>query len=479
MANTKNKRRKKLIILAILALIIASSWLYVHFTRRDPVITVQTEKVIRRNITETVIATGRVQPVNYVKISPEVSGEIIELPVKEGQFVNKGDILFKIKPDFYLANRRSAMASLESAQANQRLAQANLAKAEAEYKRYKELFENKLISDSQFLEVKTAYDVAKANVEQSQHQVEMAQAALSRSEEELSKTTVFAPLSGIITKLNSQLGERVVGTATYQGTEVMTISDLNEMEARVDIGEIDVVLIKIGQKAKLEVDAFKDRKFSGLVTDIANTAKTSGLGSQQEATKFEVRIRILEKEAFRPGMSVTAEIETRYRTNVLAVPIQSVTTRMPKPTNSIATNKNGFFASIFSTKNKTAQQQTPSATNSVPRPSKSTNTPTNLTNQNNSTTTHNPGTNEIASPKKPNEPVKPIEVVFIVENDTAKMVPVKRGISDDSYVEILEGITENQEVVCGGYKAINRELEDGKKVKIDNSKSLFQETKTP
>lgn len=392
----------------------AGWWKYTH--KEEKPIEVQTEKVKRRDLTELVVATGRIQPVLQVKISPEVSGEIIELPVKEGQDVKKGDLLMKIKPDFYVANRNSSEANLKAVLANKDLAAANLEKARLEYNRSSDLMKAALISESQFLEAKTAYDVAQAQLNASVHQADVARASLARAEEELSKTTIYSPLNGVVTKLNSQAGERVVGTATMAGTDVMTLSNLEDMEARVDIGEIDVVLIAVGQKARLEVDAFRDRKFTGEVTEIANTAKTTAQGTQQEATRFEVKIRVQEKEIFRPGMSVTAEIETRYRTNVLTVPFQSVTTRLPKVGN----------------------------TNTVAVV-----------------------TNAPANTKKEKENAnRPVEVVFVKEGDTAKMLPVKRGISDQQYAEITEGVTEGMEVVSGSYKAINRDLEDGKKVII-------------
>jgi HlyD family secretion protein len=256
-----------------------------------------------------------------------------------------------------------------------------------------------------------------------------------------------------VSRLNSQLGERVVGTAMMAGTEIMIVADLNDMEARVDIGEIDVVLIALGQNARLEVDAFKDRKFIGIVTEIANSSKgaSSGSGGQsQEATKFEVRIRIQEKEQFRPGMSVTAEIETRSKTNVISVPIASVTTRLPKVEKDEKGGKKGKEAGTNDTGKVTAQ-----STNAVGK--------TNLS-QTGVTSTNTVGG------KKGAEGPKPMEVVFLKEGDRAKMVPVKRGISDDSYVEITEGLSEGQEVVSGGYKAISRELEDGKKVVIGTAK---------
>jgi HlyD family secretion protein len=393
-------------------------------------ITVQTEKVARRNLTEVVVATGKIQPVTLVKISPEVSGEIIDLPVKEGQRVQKGDLLLKIKPDFYIANTNSADASFKSSQANLTLAQANQEKARLEFERNQKLFDSKLLSESQILEAKTGYEVTQAQVKSARHQTEVAKAALDRSLDDLAKTTIYSPLAGTISKLNSQKGERVVGTATMAGTDVMTIADLEEMEARVDIGEVDVVLIKVGQIARLELDSFREKKFAGEVTEIANTAKSSGMGTQQEATKFEVKVRVKDKEIFRPGMSVTAEVETRYRTNVLCVPIQSVTTRMPKG----AAGKD----------DKAAKPDTKEA--------------------------YGNGDKGGPAGKKKDEPPKPVEIIFQRDGETVKQVPVKRGISDDSYVEILEGVTENAEVISGGFKAINRELADGKKVKVDNEK---------
>jgi HlyD family secretion protein len=430
MANTK-KRRKTIVFTAIV-LVLASLTGVAMFRKREVVVTIQSEKVARRNLTEIVVANGKIQPVIQVKISPEVSGEIIELPVKEGQSVKKGDLLVKIKPDFYIANRNQAEASYKSSVAGKTTAEATLRKAGAEYKRYQDLLKQKLVSESAFDEVKAAYDVADAQLTGAIHQVEMAHANLDSAEDSLTKTTIVSPLDGTISKLNSQLGERVLGTVQNMGTEIMTVSDLNEMEARVDIGEIDVVLIQPGQNVRLEVDAFKDRKFSGTVTEVANSSANSGVtaatSSQQEATKFGVKIRIKEKEVFRPGMSVTAEIETRSRTNILSVPIASITTRMPKD-----------------------KKAGDGKTNTVVRASETNSTPD--------------GSNLAKGDKKSKEMAKPVEVVFVVDGDRVKMVPVKIGISDDSHWEITDGLQEGQEVVSGGFRAISRDLDDGKKVK--------------
>src|SRR5258706_9792966 len=431
MANPKKKTGRRLVVFSSIVLVLIGLILLAIFRKREVAIKVQTEKVARRNITELVVANGKVQPVLQVVINPEVSGEIIELPVKEGQFVKKGDLLLKIKPDNYQASRGSADANYKSAIAAKSLAQANLRKAEIEFKRAERLFKDELVSDSQFLDAKTTLEVMKASFDTSCHQADQAKAALAKADDDLSKTTIYSPIAGTVTKLKSQTGERVVGTALMAGTEIMTIADLSEMEARVDIGEVDIVLIALSQTARLDVDAFHDRKFTGKVPEIANASKgATQQGAQQqpqqqqqEATKFEVKIHISDKEQFRPGMSVTAEIETRYRTNILAIPIQSVTTRLPK---SRGDDK------------KKKDKKEDDAEGSL-------------------------------EARKKEKPSKPREVVFLANSDTVKMVEVKRGISDEEYVEIIEGLREGQTVISGGYKAINRELEDGKKVVVDNS----------
>lgn len=429
----KSKKRGRILLVSAIILTLGAVGAFLGFKRRDVAIAVQLDKVVRRDITELVVANGRIQPVVQVVINPEVSGEITELPVKEGQFVKKGDLLVKIKPDNYIASRNSAEANYKSSQAARALAKANLEKAKFEFERIDQLFKTKFVSDSQFLEAKTTLDVATANYDNSGHQAEQAKAALARADDDLSKTTITSPIDGTVTKLRSQRGERVVGTAMMAGTEVMTIANLENMEARVDIGEIDVVLIQIGQKAHLEVEAFHDRKFNGVVTEIANAAKgaassvqaqQSQSSSQQEATKFEVKILLTEKEQFRPGMSVTAEIETRSKTNVLAVPIMAVTARMGKEDKG---------------KDQKKDQKDPAI---IP----------------------------VKGPKK-EEPRKAKEIVFVVQGETVKSLPVKTGISDDTYMEISEGLSEGQEIVSGGYAAVSRQLEDGKKIKKEDPKS--------
>lgn len=405
----------------------------VWFVRKhDPPITVQTEKVARRNITEIVVANGKIQPVLQVTISPEVSGEIIDLPVKEGQQVKKGDLLVKINPDIYLAAVNQAQAGYESSLASAASAKASLEKAESDYERNLQLYNSNLVDESDFIGFKVARDVAKAQLENANDEVDVSKAAADSAQDSLNKTTIVSPLDGTISKLNSQLGERVLGTVENEGTEIMVISDLSKMEARVDVGEMDVVGIAPGQKAHLEVDAFKDRKFEGIVTDVGSSSEDSDLqgglsssssgggGQTQEATKFEVRIRVTDKEEFRPGMSVSADIETSYRTNILAVPLASVTTRsVPQKadppgdggTNAVVRGTNGAVTFAFS------------------------------------------------------DMAKLSDVVFVVQGDHVKAMPVKIGICDDNYWEITSGLTNGQEIVSGGYRAISRDLKDGSKIK--------------
>ena len=438
----RRKGRKKLIVFIVLGVAVLGAATYWALRKKDPAVSVQTEKVARHSITETVIANGKIYPVLQVHISAEVSGEIIELSVKEGQFVHKGDLLLKINPKTPLAMLNQAKASYESSRASITTSAANLEKAVADFRRNKELFDNKLMAESDYIGFKVGLDIARAQVESAKHSVELAQGSVDSAQDSFDKTTIMAPLDGTITKLNSQLGERVLGTVQNAGTEIMTISDLSKMEARVDIGEMDIVLVQVGQKAKLEVDSFKDKKFAGVVTDVANSSKDmnasalSGSSSGQSATQFQVRIRLTEGDEFRPGMSVNATIETRTRTNAIAAPIASVTTRTlkPKPKNEAGASK----------------------TNAVP---------TNALASTLGTNSSSGGeTNSAKADKKADEKKKPVEVVFVLEGNHVKTVPVKIGISDDNYWEITDGLKEGDEIVTGGYRAISHDLDDGKKI---------------
>jgi len=439
----RRRRLRSVIVLVVIAAISAGLW-FKYFRKTDELITVETAKVTRRDLTETVLANGRLQPVTQVTINPEVAGEIVSLPVKEGQFVKKGDLLLEIKPDNYLASKNSAEASYLSAQASREQAEAELEKAEHDFKRNEELFKNKLIAENVFADFKTLLSVARLRLQNATHQANQAKFSLDKAADDLTKTTIVSPIDGTVTRLKSQLGERVLGTSFNMGTEIMTIAKLDEMEARVDIGEIDIVLIQEDQVVRIEVDSFKDQKFKGTVSAIANASKSSSSQTQgtsssqpQEAPKFEVKIRLLDKAGFRPGMSVTAEIETRSRQGVLAVPIQSVTTRLPKA---------GAPPPV-------ANPANPANPADPPKP---------------------------ADPAKPRAkaggPIKPIEVVFARDGEQVKMVPVKTGISDSEYFEIVEGLSEGQEIVTGNNKAINKDLEDGRKVKFGAAASAGKPT---
>ncbi len=455
MANPK--KRRKIVIFSVIGVVLVVLTLVAVFRKKEPVISVQTEKVIRTNIIETVVANGKIYPVVQVHISPEVSGEIIELPVKEGQRVKKGDLLVKINPDIYIAAVNLAKANYESSVAAKASAEANLEKAQADYDRNQELFKQKLLSESDFIGFKSARDVAKAQLDSATDQVNVAKANVDNAEEQLARTTIVSPLDGTVSKLNSQLGERVLGTVQNAGTDIMVVSDLNAMEARVDVGEMDVVLIRPGQNVSLEVDSFKDQKFNGTVTDVGssseglNSLSAASSSSTQDATKFEIRIRINDKESFRPGMSVTGNIETRSRTNALAVPFASVTARPPKSKPKAAghSSKTNLVASADPATNKAVAAADP--TNTVPTGAGGTNAVS--------------GTNTAATDKKSKETQKLLDVVFVVEGDHVKMVPVKTGISDETHWEIIDGLKEGDEIISGGFRAISHDLDDGKKIR--------------
>lgn len=421
MANNAKKSKKRLFIFSGMGVVlIVLVVLVVLGSKRETIITVQTEKVAKRTITQLVTASGKIQPEVLVNISPEVSGEIIELPVKMGQHVKKGELLVRIKPDTYMAARDQSNAILNSAIAGLELAKANFDKAASDYKRAEDLHTKGLLSDAELEAIKTTYQVAKAQHQSEQHRVEQSRASLHQADENLLKTTIYAPMEGTISQLISKLGERVVGTGLMAGTIIMSVADLTRMESRVDVDENDVIMISAGDSARIAVDAYPNRKFTGVVYEIANTARVVGAGTQQEITNFEVKIRILDKDvAFKPGMSVTADIETDTRHDVLAVPIQSVTTRMPKES-----------------EKKDASQEQPTMASKT------------------------------TAKKKMESKVR--EVVFVLASGQVKTVSVGRGISDDQYVEIVEGLKGDEEIVTGSYKAINRDLEDGSKVKVDN-----------
>lgn len=418
MANGKKKSKKKLFIFGGLGLLLLILILLVAFSgNKEEIISVQTEKVTRRTITQVVTATGKINPEYQVKIIAEATGEIVYLPVREGDIVKKGQLLLRIKPDIYEAQKNSAEARLAQAKASLNATRALLEKVESEYKRVQGLAQKGLASDADLEAAKSAYLQTLGNYESQKSIVSQSEAALKEAIETLNKTYVYSPMNGTISKLSVELGERVIGSA-FTGTELLTVADLSNMEATVDVDENDVVLISIGDTARIHIDAFGDKVFRGIVSQIGNSAKTTGLGTQEEVVNFEVKIKLLDlDDKIRPGMSCDADIETETKHNVLAVPIQSVTARLQEK----------------------------------PNPSQS--------------KEDNPNNNS-----KNGKRNKPKEVVFIVDNGKAKMVEVKTGISDDNYIEIVEGLKGDEEVISGPYRAVSRELEDGKKISIMSTK---------
>lgn len=431
----KRKSRRKLYIfigIGIVLLLIVSSWIR---GKREQAIAVTTEKATRRTIVETVSATGKVQPETEVKISPEVAGEIIDLPVQDGQKVKKGDLLLKIRPDSYKALLEQQQAAISTAESISNQQKASMEKAENDLKQAVDLYHKKLISQTEMLSAQTAYDAAKAMYASGQHSIEGAKASSSQARDQLSKTTIYSPLDGVVTVLNSKLGERVVATNQFAGTEVMRVADLSHMQAVVDVNENDVVHVKLNDPAKVTIDAYPNRTFTGKVELIANTGTTTGTGTQEEVTNFQVKIQLDNPDfLLRPGLSCTADIQTKVVNNVVAVPIQSVTIR--------SSGSNLSPEEIEQNKEKAAAKNQ----------------------QDNAAEVQNDKL-EKATEKEEKEKLR--KVVFLKEGDRAKMVDVTTGIADDADIEIKSGVKPGDEVISGSYTAISRKLKDGAKVELE------------
>jgi len=427
--------RKRKIIFGSIGLLVLLIIISIINSKREKPIPVVTEKAVRKTILQTVSATGKVQPETEVKISPEVAGEIIELPVEDGKAVKKGDLLVKIKPDSYKALLEQQEASISSARATNLQQKASMLKTEQDLKRADDMYAKKTISIQEYNTAQAAYDVAKNTFESSLHEIERAEAASSQARDALSKTTVYSPIDGTVTILNSKLGERIVATGQFAGTEVMRVADLNHMEARVDVNENDVVNVKVGDKADIKIDAYGDRKFRGLVYQIANTGKMTGAGTQEEVTNFEVKIRIEDHDVtLKPALSCTADIETNMVKDVVAVPMQAVTIRTG--------DSNLSPEEIEKKKQKEAARDK---------------------GDNNAEFV-----NEKAEKQaKKEEREKLAKVVFLKKGSKASLVKVTTGISDDTYMEIKSGIQPGDEVISGSYSAISRKLKDGAKVSYD------------
>ena len=414
-------------LLVILAFIVAG--------KREKPIPITTEKAVRRTILQTVSATGKIQPETEVKISPEVAGEIIELPIEDGMQVKKGHLLVKIKPDSYKALLEQQEAAISAAKATNLQQKATMLKTEHDFKRAQDLFDKKLISEQEYNAAEAANDVAKNTYESSLHEIERAQASSSQARDQLEKTTIYAPMDGTVTVLNSKLGERLVATNQFAGTEVLRVADLSHMQAVVDVNENDVVNVKVGDKADVKIDAYADRRFQGVVQQIANTGKTTGTGTQEEVTNFEVKIRIDDHDvALRPALSCTADIETNMVKDAVAVPMQSVTIRTGD------TNLSPEEIEKHKQKIAARDKDDNKAELSNDRFEKQT---------------------------QKEEREKLVKVVFVKNGNKAHKVKVTTGIADDSYMEIKSGIKPGDEVIAGSYSAISRKLKEGAKVAYD------------
>ncbi len=431
--------RVALIILGIAIVLLlvgrAAGWFGSDEGRR-----VSVEEAERRDIVEIVTANGRIRPVTEVKIAPDVSGEIIELHIEEGDYVERGELLARINPDIYEsaldrmeASLNTARANLANARARALQAEAQFINARANYQRNRKLFEEGAISESEYDSARAQYLVAEADVEgskqnviASEFQVKSAEAGVNEARDNLLKTNLFAPMSGTVSRLDAEVGERVVGTSQFAGTEIIRIANLNAMEVKVNVNENDIVRVNEGDSAYIQIDAFFGETFTGAVTSIANSADSDMLGTDQ-VTNFEVRIRILPgsyshlenpdrpyMSPFRPGMSATVDIQTQSAYGVVTVPIQAVTTR-----EQISGSRD--------------DEQTPSSS-----------------------------------------PGRPREYVFVYEDGVARQLSVRSGIQDNQYIEIREGLDEGTEVITGPYRLVSRELNDGDHVVKVGRQDLFR-----
>ncbi len=451
MSKKKNKTTW-IVILSIIVLAVIVG-LAINKSRNSVHIKVAVEKVQRRSIIETVSANGKIQPAKDIKISPYISGEVVELFVKEGEFVKKGMKLAKIDPKIYISNYEQIKAGLKTSQANEANAKARLTqvkaqftKANLDFKRSNKLWKGEVISDADFDAAKSTYEVAAAEVKAakesykaSQFQVKSTQAQVNEAAENLNRTNIYAPQNGTVSKLSVEVGERVTGASQFSaGTEIMRIANLDMMEVNVEVNENDIVSVKLKDTALIEVDAYLDRKFKGIVTEIATSANTTGVSADQ-VTNFDVKIRMLKssykdlirkkdviKSPFRPGMSATVEIQTETAKNILSIPIQAVTTRADS-TGRIKTAIQKREES--KEKNNTAIEET------------------------------NP------------------EYVFVFDAGKARLQKVKTGIQDNMYIEILEGLKKGEEVVVAPYRAISKTLRNGDKIEKVSKRDLFKPEK--
>jgi HlyD family secretion protein len=406
---------------------------------------VLTEKAVIKTITQMVNATGKIQPEVEVKISPEVTGEIIELTVREGSAVKKGDLLVRIKPDTYRYQVEQQEANFVAAKASAVQAKAQAAKSKDDLKRTEDLFAKKLLSESEYNAARTTVEVAEANYDNALAQIRRTEGLLNQFRDQLSKTTISSPTDGTVSSLTSEVGERVVATGSFAGTEIMRVANLDDMEVRVNVNENDVVNVKVGDKARITIDAYPGRKFFGTVKEIASAAKTTGQNTQEEVTNFQVKIRIGDKDLrLRPGMSANVDIETKTVEEVVAVPIQSVTVRSREGAKTIE--------QLTTDREKKAKE------------------------------TQGEGSANATNEKQQRERERAdrdslLRVVFVRVGETVKMVPVETGIGDTMHMEIKSGLKAGDEVVSGPFSVITRSLKDGSKIRIEKPKKKDDEKK--
>ncbi|MBN9300088.1 MAG: efflux RND transporter periplasmic adaptor subunit [Filimonas sp.] len=450
-----------LVLLVLVLVILGKS----GFFGKDEGVKVSAEKVTKRTIIETVTASGKVYPEIEVKVSSDISGEIVSLNVNEGDTVKKGQVLAKIYADIYASQRDQAAALLSQSQAQAANSTAQLGalkatldQTEAAYNRQKTLLNQKVISRSEFEQAEQAYLSAKANYNASMQSIKAnqagvlsAQASLNRADKDVSRTTIVAPMDGVVSLMEVKKGERVVGTAQMTGTEMMRIADLNSIEAQVDVGENDIPKVKIGDSAIVEIDAFNNRKFKGIVYKIANpvtsTSSTSSSSTSATVTNYQVHIRLLPESykdlivkgqpfPFRPNMTASADIQTKTQAGVLSVPLNAVTTR----------DKNETAVTDKSKKDKKDDKKA------------------------------NDNQQQGDAPASGDDATQ--EVVFVLQKDgTIKKFPVKTGIQDINNIEITSGLKEGDEVITGPYDVVTKQLKEGMKVKVVPKEQLVQNFK--
>ncbi|RXK55762.1 efflux RND transporter periplasmic adaptor subunit [Oleiharenicola lentus] len=437
-APKKKSRRTLWLIIAIVVVAVVAGAAAVANKRKDKSIVVTTDKAVVKSITQTVNATGKVQPETEVKIAPEVAGEIIEMPFREGAKISKGDLLVSIRADNYRFQVEQQEAGLVAAKASSLSTKVNLLKAEEDFKRDQDLYQKQLISDSALTASKTAFESAKANYDSALANIARTEGLLNQMRDQLAKAIIYSPIDGTVTARTSEVGERVAGTGQYGGAEIMRIANLANMEVRVNVNENDVINVKIGDKARIAVDAYPNRRFNGQVWEIASSARTLGQNTQEEVTNFIVRIRILDNDAtLRPGMSANADIETKSVTDVVAVPIQSVTVRSKEGAKTID--------DLAKERDKKAKE------------------------------TQGEGAQAAVNQKQQRDAERADRealqrVVFLRDGDKVKMVNVETGIADTTHMEIKSGLKKDDEIVTGPFSVVTRTLKDGDKVRLEAPK---------